>query len=51
MEPVHGWFVGAAYGVAGVLLLADALLPRIRFKALLRDIVLRERRATTRPQA
>ena len=44
MEHLHGWFVAAAYAAFAVLLLADAVLPRIRFKSLLRGILLRERR-------
>lgn len=45
MEHLHVWFVTAAYAVTALILLADALLPRIKFKALLRGILLRERRA------
>jgi heme exporter protein D len=50
MEHLHGWFVAAAYAVFAVILLADAILPRIKFKSLLRGILLRERRSanTTR---
>ena len=46
MEHLHGWFVAAAYAIALVILLADAFLPRIKFKSLLRGILLRERRAS-----
>ena len=46
MEHLHGWFVAAAYGVSAILLLGDALLPRVKFKSLLRGILLRERRAS-----
>lgn len=46
MEHLHGWFVAAAYVIALVILLADALLPRIKLKSLLRGILLRERRAS-----
>lgn len=45
MEHLHVWFVAAAYAITALILLADALLPRIKFKALLRGILLRERRA------
>lgn len=44
MEHLHPWFLAGAFGVSAVLLLADALLPRIKFKSLLRGILLRERR-------
>ena len=47
MEHLHPWFVAGAYGVAFLLLLADAVLPRVRFQSLLRGIRLRERRAKT----
>ena len=46
MEHLHGWFVAAAYAIALVILVADALLPRIKFKSLLRGILLLERRAS-----
>jgi|JI81BgreenRNA_FD_contig_81_1378284_length_1259_multi_3_in_0_out_0_2 hypothetical protein len=46
MEHLHGWFVAAAYLVSAIILLADALLPRVKFKSLLRGILLRERRAS-----
>jgi hypothetical protein len=46
MEHLHGWVVAAAYAIALVILLADAFLPRIKFKSLLRGILLRERRAS-----
>ena len=36
MEHLHGWFVAAAYAIALVILVADALLPRIKFQSLLR---------------
>lgn len=46
MEHLHGWFVAAAYAAFTVILALDAILPRIKFKSLLRGILLRERRAT-----
>lgn len=49
MEHLHGWFVAAAYAVFAVLMLADAILPRVKFKSLLRGILLRERRAPASP--
>jgi heme exporter protein D len=48
MEHLHAWFVAAAYAVFIVILAVDALVPRITFRALLRDIVLRERRQPNR---
>lgn len=45
MEHLHGWFVAAAYLAFAAILLLDAVLPRIKFKSLLRGILLRERRA------
>lgn len=51
MEHLHGWFVAAAYAVAAVILVADAVLPRVKFKSLLRGMMLRERRnAASKPQ-
>lgn len=44
MEHLHGWFVAAAYAIGLGVLVADAVLPRIKFKSLLRGILLRERR-------
>ena len=44
MAHLHDWFVAAAYAVFAVILLADAVLPRLKFKSLLRGILLRERR-------
>jgi len=44
MEHLHPWFIAAAFGVSAVLLVADAVLPRIKFQSLLRGILLRERR-------
>jgi hypothetical protein len=45
MEHLHGWFVAAAYAAFALILLADAVLPRIKFTSILRGILLRERRA------
>ncbi|MBS3959883.1 MAG: hypothetical protein KGZ52_10855 [Xanthomonadaceae bacterium] len=44
MEHLHPWFLAGAFGISAVLLVADAVLPRIKFKSLLRGILLRERR-------
>jgi heme exporter protein D len=44
MADLHSWFVAGAYAVFVVILLADAVLPRLKFKSLLRGILLRERR-------
>jgi heme exporter protein D len=44
MEHLHGWFVAAAYVIGLGILVADAVLPRLRLKSLLRGIQLRERR-------
>lgn len=44
MEHLHPWFIAAAFGVSAVLLVADAVLPRIKFQSILRGILLRERR-------
>jgi heme exporter protein D len=49
MEHLHGWFVAAAYVIGLGILVADAVLPRIKFKSLLRGILLRERRAAAHP--
>ena len=46
MQHLHVWFVAAAYAIALLILVADALLPRIKFQSLLRGILLRERRAS-----
>lgn len=46
MEHLHGWFVTAAYAVFTLVLVFDAFLPWIKFKSLLRGIVLRDRRHT-----
>lgn len=45
MEHLHGWFVAAAYAFFALMLVADALLPRYRFTALLRAIRRREQRS------
>jgi len=50
MEHLHPWFVAAAYAAFTLLLLADAALPRIKFKSLLRGILLRERRTRREPE-
>ena len=44
MEHLHLWFVSAAYAAFVIILAADALLPRLALRTLLRGIVLRERR-------
>lgn len=45
MQHLHVWFVIGAYATFALILLADFVLPRIKFKSLLRGILLRERRA------
>lgn len=46
MQHLHVWFVAGAYAAFAAILIADLFLPRIKLRALLRGILLRERRAS-----